>query len=78
MEWPNYMFTNEILIEVEASFGKSQAWREKGEKWYDDCVGTKKKKKEMAHPSCARGQYLRDGKGLFYMTGYYKRRKKKD
>lgn len=43
MEWADYMFTDEMSIEVGAVFGKSLVWREKGEKWHDDCVGTKKK-----------------------------------
>ncbi|RPB01259.1 hypothetical protein L873DRAFT_1677272, partial [Choiromyces venosus 120613-1] len=38
----NYIFTDEMLIEVGAVFGRSLVWREKGEKWHNDCVGTKK------------------------------------
>ena len=37
------MFTDEMSIEVGAVFGLSLVWREKNEKWHDDCVGTKKK-----------------------------------
>lgn len=37
------MFTDEMSIEVGAVFGPSLVWREKNEKWHDDCVGTKKK-----------------------------------
>jgi len=37
------MFTDEMSIEVGAVFGSSLVWREKSEKWHDDCVGTKKK-----------------------------------
>ncbi|RPA95803.1 hypothetical protein L873DRAFT_1812348, partial [Choiromyces venosus 120613-1] len=43
-EWANYAFTNEMSIEIGGLFGPSTVWREKGEKWLDDCVGAKKKR----------------------------------
>ncbi|RPB01382.1 hypothetical protein L873DRAFT_680087 [Choiromyces venosus 120613-1] len=43
VEWADYMFTDEMSIEVGAVFGLSLVWREKGEKWHNDCIGTKKK-----------------------------------
>jgi len=42
-EWGNIGFTDEMSIEIGASFGVNTVWREKGERWEDDCVGTKKK-----------------------------------
>jgi len=32
-----------MSIEVGASFGVNLVWREKGEHWHEDCIGTKKK-----------------------------------
>jgi len=32
-----------MSIEIGGLHGPSSVWREKGEKWHDDCVGTKKK-----------------------------------
>ena len=36
-----------MSIEVGSVFGVSIVWREKGEKWHSDCVGTKKKKRQL-------------------------------
>jgi len=42
-EWENIGFTDEMSTEIGAGFGVNTVWREKGERWEDDCVGTKKK-----------------------------------
>ena len=36
-------FTDEMSIEVGGTFGKSFVWRDKTEKWHQDCVGAMKK-----------------------------------
>ncbi|RPA94399.1 hypothetical protein L873DRAFT_1747136, partial [Choiromyces venosus 120613-1] len=43
-QWADYAFTDEMSIEVGACFGVNLVWREQGEQWHEDCVGTKKKK----------------------------------
>ena len=36
-------FTDEMSIEIGGTFGKSFVWRDKTERWHQDCVGTMKK-----------------------------------
>ena len=36
-------FTDEMSIEVGGTFGKSFVWRDKTERWHQDCVGAMKK-----------------------------------
>ena len=45
-EWANYAFTDEMSIEIGAVFGLSDVWRERSEKWHDNCIGAKKKQGE--------------------------------
>jgi transposase len=42
-EWANCGFTDEMAIEVGGTFGVCLVWRDKSEKWHDNCVGAKKK-----------------------------------
>jgi transposase len=41
--WGDYGFTDEMSIEVGGTFGEMFVWREKGERWADNCVGAAKK-----------------------------------
>ncbi|RPA92102.1 hypothetical protein L873DRAFT_1711571, partial [Choiromyces venosus 120613-1] len=41
-QWVDYAFTDEMSMEVGTCFGVNLVWREKGEHWHEDCVGTKK------------------------------------
>lgn len=41
--WANHGFTDEMSIEVGGFFGINLIWRDKTEKWHDDCVGARKK-----------------------------------
>ena len=63
-EWANYAFTDEMSIEIGGLFGPSTVWREKGEKWHDDCVGVKKKRGIMV---MCWGMISWDWKGPFWV-----------
>ncbi|RPB00586.1 hypothetical protein L873DRAFT_1897670, partial [Choiromyces venosus 120613-1] len=42
-QWANYAFTDEMSIEIGGLYGPCLIWREKSERWADDCIGAKKK-----------------------------------
>ena len=41
--WKNYGFTDEMSIEVGGNWGRNCVWRDKNERWHEDCIGAKKK-----------------------------------
>ncbi|RPB00568.1 hypothetical protein L873DRAFT_1897545 [Choiromyces venosus 120613-1] len=42
-QWANYAFTDEMSIEIGGLYRPCLIWREKSERWADDCIGAKKK-----------------------------------
>ncbi|RPA94324.1 hypothetical protein L873DRAFT_1937458 [Choiromyces venosus 120613-1] len=42
-EWADYAFTDEMSIEIGGLYGPCFVWREKDERWEDDCIGAMKK-----------------------------------
>ena len=48
--WKHVAFTDEMSIVVGGTFGMSFGWRDKTEKWHQDCVGAMKSRGQQ---SCA-------------------------
>jgi len=71
VEWADYMFTDKVSIRVGAVFGLSLVWRERNEKWHDNC----RYQKEWYCSNVLGGDWMGVESLILYMASSYKRGK---